>query len=66
MSRIVKISEMKESEDWKRGFAAGLKYFITKEGFRHSEDIQRIKADLERLKPIKLPKDLTMGDWIEP
>lgn len=66
MSRKIKISEMNESEDWKRGFAAGLKYFITKEGFRHSEDIQKIKKDLALLKDVKLPKDLTMGDWIEP
>lgn len=57
---------MNESEEWKRGFAAGLKYFIVKETFRHREDIEKAKTDLERLKEIKLPAGLTMGDWIEP
>jgi len=66
MTRTIKISEINESEEWRRGFSAGLKYFITKEAYRHKEDIEKAKGDLQRLKEIKLPKDLTMGDWIEP
>jgi hypothetical protein len=64
--KIIKISEMNETEDWKRGFAAGLKYFLVKEAFRHQEDIAKAKNDIARLKNIHLPRNLTLGDWIEP
>jgi hypothetical protein len=64
--KIVKISELNESAEYKRGFAAGFKFFQMKEMKRHSDDIDQITKDIIELGYIKLPKELDFDTWIEP
>jgi hypothetical protein len=62
----IHISDLNESEEYKRGFAADLKFFLMKERKRHSDDIDQCTIDLIELSDINLPKDIDFDTWIAP
>jgi hypothetical protein len=62
----IHISDLNESEEYKRGFLAGFKFFMMKEIHRHLEDVKQGTEDISGLHDVKIPKELDFDCWIMP